>query len=507
MMHLTCTNMTKDLIDEALAKCKEYGVKNILALRGDPPKGEEKWTSCEGGFEYASDLVAYIRKQYDDYFCIAVAGYPETHLEAESEESDIQNLKKKVDAGADLIITQLFYDTQKFLDYQAKVKDVGVDVPVIPGIMPIQNYGGFCRMTEFCKTFVPQKIKDDLEPIHEDEDKVKQYGIDLCVEMCQTLMDAGVKFLHFYTLNLEKTVVAVIDKLGIASKQKKLPYAVPNTPTRKEESVRPIFWANKQKSYIARTNDWDEFPNGRWGVSRSPAFGDMGDYPSMNKVQTKPEKLLKMWGTPESEDDIGQLIIKYIQGKVKRLPWSEGKIAEETQTISDFLNTLNTNRMFTTNSQPRVNCASSSDPVVGWGPEGGFVFQKAYCEFLIPKDKVQKIIKFFEKYPSFSYQAMNVSGEHLINVSEDDVNAVTWGVFPAKEIQQPTVVDHRAFELWVNEVFGHIKQDWLNLYKEDEPSYKIINTLYNDYYLMNVVDNDFTQDQLMDALQEFAKQD
>lgn len=105
MMHLTCTNMTQDLIDEALKKCVKYGVRNILALRGDPPKGEERWTAVEGGFKNASDLVRYIRKNYGDYFCIAVAGYPETHLEAVSPEKDLEYLKDKIDAGSDLIIT------------------------------------------------------------------------------------------------------------------------------------------------------------------------------------------------------------------------------------------------------------------------------------------------------------------------------------------------------------------------------------------------------------------
>jgi len=106
-------------------------------LRGDPPKGEEKWTACEGGFSYASDLVTYIRNKYGDHFCIGVAGYPETHLEAESSEKDIQNLKHKIDCGADLIITQLFYDNEKYLSFVQKCRDIGIQVPIIPGIMPI----------------------------------------------------------------------------------------------------------------------------------------------------------------------------------------------------------------------------------------------------------------------------------------------------------------------------------------------------------------------------------
>lgn len=135
--------MTQDLIDEALKKCMKYGVWNILALRGDPPKGEERWTAVEGGFKNAADLVRYIWKNYGDHFCICVAGYPETHLDAESSEMDLEYLKQKIEAGSDLIITQLFYDTKIFLDFVQKCWNIGITVPIIPGIMPIQNYDGF----------------------------------------------------------------------------------------------------------------------------------------------------------------------------------------------------------------------------------------------------------------------------------------------------------------------------------------------------------------------------
>lgn len=125
------------MIDEALKKCVKYGVRNILALRGDPPKGEERWTAVEGGFKNAADLVRYIRKSYGDHFCICVAGYPETHLEAENPEKDLEYLKQKIEAGSDLIITQLFYDTQKFFDFVQRCRNIGITVPIIPGIMPI----------------------------------------------------------------------------------------------------------------------------------------------------------------------------------------------------------------------------------------------------------------------------------------------------------------------------------------------------------------------------------
>jgi len=157
--------MPREKIDVALSEAKNAGIQNILALRGDPPRGQENWTKCETGFSYAADLVSYIRKEYGDYFCIGVAGYPEGHIDNPDKEADLLNLKAKVDAGADYIITQLFYDVDLYLEWVKRARDVGITIPIIPGIMPIQSYGGFKRMTSLCKTFVPNWILEELEPI------------------------------------------------------------------------------------------------------------------------------------------------------------------------------------------------------------------------------------------------------------------------------------------------------------------------------------------------------
>jgi methylenetetrahydrofolate reductase (NADPH) len=153
------------LLINLLQAAKACGNQNILALRGDPPRGQEQWASCDNGFAYASDLVAYIRQQYGDYFSIGVAGYPEGHLDSTDREEDFKWLKFKVDQGADFIVTQLFYDTGLFLDWVKECRTRGITVPIIPGIMPIQSFGGFNRMTSLCKTFVPDHIKNALEPI------------------------------------------------------------------------------------------------------------------------------------------------------------------------------------------------------------------------------------------------------------------------------------------------------------------------------------------------------
>ncbi|KAI3636544.1 hypothetical protein MIR68_005428 [Amoeboaphelidium protococcarum] len=214
VMHLTCTNMDRQMIDNALKQAKSAGIQNILALRGDPPKGVEQWQSVENGFSNAIDLVRYIKEQYGDYFCISVAGYPEGHIDNPDKEQDLKYLKEKVDAGADYIVTQLFYDVDLYLAWMQKCREIGIIVPILPGIMPIQNYNGFIRMTTLCKTIVPKAVYMALDKIKDDDDAVKSYGVQLAVQMCQRLQkEGGVRAFHFYTLNLEKSTREILQGL------------------------------------------------------------------------------------------------------------------------------------------------------------------------------------------------------------------------------------------------------------------------------------------------------
>ncbi len=143
LMHITCTYMTREKVLESLDRAKELGIRNLLALRGDPPRGATDWVPIENGFNYATDLVKFIREKYGDFFCIGVAGYPEVHLNATSREDDIRHLKEKIDAGADFIITQLFYDLDIFYQWVKDCREVGIHCQIIPGIMPILGYERF----------------------------------------------------------------------------------------------------------------------------------------------------------------------------------------------------------------------------------------------------------------------------------------------------------------------------------------------------------------------------
>lgn len=217
LLHLTCTNLSIEDIKKILKAAKDIGIQNILALRGDPAKGSIAWEPYPGGCANATELVKLIRKEFGDYFCIGVAGFPEGHPSAVEVNTaqDIRYLKEKIDAGADFVLTQFFYDSQIFLSFRNDCHRVGINVPIIPGMMPIQSYSSFQKMTTFCKTKVPEQIWKDLQPIKDNDEEVKMYGVQLCVKMCQELGRAGVKGFHFYTLNLEKSVTLVLNALGV----------------------------------------------------------------------------------------------------------------------------------------------------------------------------------------------------------------------------------------------------------------------------------------------------
>merc|ERR1711985_76394 len=471
--------------------------------RGDPPghleagAASQGFKQCEGGFAYATDLVKYIRAEYGDYFCIAVAGYPEGHLEATSFDDDMKHLKEKVDAGADLIVTQLFYDNASFLEYVDKCKKMGVTIPILPGIMPIQSYAGFNKMTTLCKTKVPPSIPERL-------DAVKDIGVQIGIEQCKELMEKGTPGLHFYTLNLESSVMRIVQGLGLVpdfTATRTLPWKQSADPSRKTEDVRPIFWANRPGSYVRRTATWDDFPNGRFGDRASPAYGDFGFVSFSRDPKDKAaESKRKMWGeSPAKPSDVCKVFARFIKNEVKKLPWCSEAPAKETNFIAKQLIKLNDLGLLTINSQPRVNASLSTDPYVGWGPAGGFVYQKAYCEFFCTKDLLDKIMANMGKRDTYSYMAVNKKGEKMGNVKSDSVNAVTWAVFPAAEIRQPTVVDLRSFMAWKDECFS-LWGEWSSIYDEGSESRKLIESISDTYYLVNIVDDNFVCGDLLNNL-------
>lgn len=224
-MHLTCVNMPSGLIKEALDFAKSNNIRNICALRGDPPAGQE-FAANPDGFACALDLVRYIRKEYGDFFCVCVAGYPEGHPEVLTEgcrratdenfEKEMAYLKEKVDAGADFIITQLFYDADLFIDFVKKCRQVGIQVPILPGYLPVTRYASLKRMVDLCKTYIPPEVQAKVEELKDDNDKMAAYGVQQCAEMIRKIeaADIGIHNLHFYTVNNMAQSFAVMKEMG-----------------------------------------------------------------------------------------------------------------------------------------------------------------------------------------------------------------------------------------------------------------------------------------------------
>ncbi|XP_077239202.1 putative methylenetetrahydrofolate reductase (NADH) [Tasmannia lanceolata] len=514
MMHLTCTNMPVEKINHALDTIKSNGIQNVLALRGDPPHGQDKFVQVAGGFACALDLVQHMRAKYGDYFGITVAGYPEAHPDMiqgegatlEAYQNDLAYLKRKVDAGADLIITQLFYDTDVFLKFVNDCRQIGITCPIVPGIMPINNYKGFLRMTGFCKTRVPSDIMAALEPIKDNEEAVKAYGIHLGTEMCKKILAHGIKTVHLYTLNMEKSALAILKNLGLIDESRisrSLPWRRPTNIFRVKEDVRPIFWANRPKSYISRTLGWDQYPHGRWGDSCNPSYGALTDYQFM-RPRSRDKKLQEEWAVPlKSVEDIHESFMNYCLGKLKSSPWSElDGLQAETKIINEQLGQINLKGFLTINSQPAVNGEKSDSPSVGWGGPGGYVYQKAYLEFFCSKDKLNMLVEKCMTIPSLTYIAVNKEGKCVSNVGPTVVNAVTWGVFPAKEIIQPTVVDPGSFMVWKDEAFVIWTKGWGCLFPEGDPSSKILEQVESSYYLVSLVDNDYIHGDLFSVFKD-----
>ena len=212
MAHLTCVGSGEEEIKSFLDELEANGIDNVLALRGDPPEGQEKFVKPENGFEYANELVALIKRDYR--FCIGVAGYPEVHVECPDMQTDLVNLKKKVDAGADFIITQLFFNNDAYFDFVDRVHSFGLNVPIIPGIMPIVNLNQVKRFTKMCGASIPPSLLESLERVKDDPDKVKETGLDFAKKQCERLLNLGAPGIHFYTLNKSLATIDIWNNLS-----------------------------------------------------------------------------------------------------------------------------------------------------------------------------------------------------------------------------------------------------------------------------------------------------
>ena len=197
--HLTCVGLSRAEIDEVLDDFAGAGITNILALRGDPPKGQGVFVPHPDGFSCARDLAAHIQQRGD--FSIAVSGYPEGHPEACSSEEELEYLRQKVEAGGEVILTQLFFDSDVFLRFVEKARAAGIHAPIVPGILPISNLAQLDRIASFCGASIPSELRAKLEHYGDDKESLRAYGTEFALNQCRTLLSNGAPGIHFYTLN------------------------------------------------------------------------------------------------------------------------------------------------------------------------------------------------------------------------------------------------------------------------------------------------------------------
>lgn len=212
MAHLTCVGHSRDEIRRIVDALVAENIENVLALRGDAPKGEAQFERAKDGFAYGSELVSFLR-EIGAPLCIGAACYPEAHPEAESPEKDLAHLKTKVDAGVDFLITQLFFANEDYLSFVARAKDAGIDVPIVPGIMPILNYGQIQRFTTMCGAAIPESLREELSLVEDDLEAVAGVGISYAIDQCRALIASGAPGLHFYTLNRSPATRAILSRL------------------------------------------------------------------------------------------------------------------------------------------------------------------------------------------------------------------------------------------------------------------------------------------------------
>ncbi|KAJ4475679.1 methylenetetrahydrofolate reductase-domain-containing protein [Lentinula aciculospora] len=509
ILHLTCTNMEKGMVDEALRETKRFGIQNILALRGDPPRGKEEWIAIDPRFKHALDLVTYIRShpEFSSYFCIGVAAYPEGHPDhMVDEDTELSLLKDKVNAGADFIITQLFYDEDRFISWFKNVRDIGINVPVLPGIMPIQTYQSFVRLTKLTGSKVPEQVMADVDAIKHNDQLVKDYGIELAVKMIRRItIETNIVGVHFCTLNLEKSVQRVLETLQwIGFSPQVVPNKLieePNSDHGPSGTITPVSAASVAtlglinippteneagSGELNKADSWDDFPNGRWGDSKSPAYGVQGPWGNNDAIN---QGTISQWGNPQSLNDLTTLFLKYLRSEISATPFSSDPIQEESKLILPHLQRLTERGWWTVGSQPAVDGVDSSDPVVGWGPRTGYVFQKTFVEFFCTEDDVKMIEKkVAEKGDGWvHYYAAN---------SDDGRNAVTWGVFSGQELIQTTIIERQSFLAWKEEAFS-IWLEWASFYRPDSSERKLLERVHNERYLVNIIHHDYKSEEAL----------
>ena len=214
MAHLSCVGEPQERLVEILEEIEAAGIENVLALRGDPPRGETEWRAHPGGLSFSVELIRLIKERFG--FCVGAAGFPEVHLDAPDRASDLRYAREKVEAGAEFLITQLFFDNEVYFEYVEEARAAGIEVPIIPGIMPITNYGQIRRFTDMCGATIPENLERQLDGRADDPEAVAELGVAYATLQCSDLLARGAPGIHFYTLNRSTATRAILAALRAA---------------------------------------------------------------------------------------------------------------------------------------------------------------------------------------------------------------------------------------------------------------------------------------------------
>ena len=214
MAHLSCVGEPRDRLIELLEEIEAAGIQNVLALRGDPPRGETEWRPHPGGLSFSVELIRLIKERFG--FCVGAAGFPEVHLDAPDRASDLRYAREKVEAGAEFLITQLFFDNEHYFEYVEDARAAGIDAPIVPGIMPITNYGQIRRFTDMCGATIPENLERQLDGRADDPEAVAELGVAYATLQCSDLLARGAPGIHFYTLNRSTATRAILAALRAA---------------------------------------------------------------------------------------------------------------------------------------------------------------------------------------------------------------------------------------------------------------------------------------------------
>jgi methylenetetrahydrofolate reductase (NADPH) len=524
-----------------------------LHLPGDPPAPSSLPAPSPFPSSPFLPTLRALRLRHGDHFCVGLVGDPSATpatAAAHSPPGLAACLRERL---ADFVLVRPTLDADAFRRFRDAVVALtgggagaggsGAPPVLIPTVVPIPpspaGVAAWRQVLAFCRVPVPPALDAELDAAAglDAGGALEAVATRATAALCRDLLALRLPVpLHIATLNLDGGVMPALRALGLsgpdAASRRKLPWRPAVDETRAAEEIRPIFWANRPAAYVERTAHWREFPAGRWKTAREEGWsaggGGWGEpaastptgaaaaaaaaaaantaapppphtpFTPLSETQLvppgagTPEQRRALWGAnPTDDKHIWAVFAGYMSGRVPRLPWCEKALLPETSLIAAQLVRLNREGFLTINSQPRVHGARSDDPTFGWGGPGGLVYQKAYVECFCAPGHLAALVEASQAHPSVSFTALDAAGTTLSSRRLDCAAALTWGVFPDREVQQPTIVEHTAFVAWKAEAFALWRAQWGSIYEEGSEAADLLARIHDEYFLVNVVDNDF----------------